>query len=207
MEGDATTITIRCLCIYMSQWKRCVTSGIRVVVASIDSTLTTEHLHDMPSTNFGGTAWAIDLAECGHNHRQIDVLPRRMYSLAVAIAPPKRVAEPHRNLEDRPAAGTKKAAAPGGSAHPWLALTSQSPHQEKFACPTPSHNSNPSFHGCAIGRKTVGVLLRGRERKTIHGEWNNPQQAACAEPRLNIHVVYLADDEERKRGTEPRKVL
>jgi hypothetical protein len=102
----------------------------------------------------------------------------------------------------------RRVGAPMTRAHLTKSATLTKSHgHKKMVCPTPSHNSNPSFHGCAIGRKTVGVLLRGRERKTIHGEWNNPQQAACAEPRLNIHVVYLADDEERKRGTEPRKVL
>jgi hypothetical protein len=38
----------------------------------------------------------------------------------------------------------------------------------------------------AVGRKTSGIALRGRERKTIHGEENNPQQAAEAEPRCSI---------------------
>jgi hypothetical protein len=52
-----------------------------------------------------------------------------------------------------------------------------------------------------IGRKTVGFLLRGRERKTIHRERNNPQQAACAEPRcLLYNVVYQLMMENAREG-------
>jgi hypothetical protein len=52
-----------------------------------------------------------------------------------------------------------------------------------------------------IGRKTVGFLLRGRERKTIHRERNNPQQAACAEPRyLLYNVVYQLMMEKAREG-------
>lgn len=78
--------------------------------------------------------------------------------------------------------------------------------RSKKACPT--HPTTPIhlFTDIAIGRKDGWISLYGAGNGRLSIAWDNPQQAALAEPRYVRYVDYQLMME-RRRGTRARRVF